>query len=189
MKRLLTVLLLSLVFCLNGCGTYQAVPSALTDVIITAEAENQTESEENSENPQAVLTESSESELQTEQETSDMIKFAVGNNSFFAALEDNAAANELKERLKSGPVTMPASNYGGFEKVCALGSRLTSNDVQTTTKAGDIMLYNSNQIVIFYGSNSWAYTRLAKVVDEDIPSLRDILSGNETEVVIELAAG
>lgn len=118
-----------------------------------------------------------------------MIKFTVGSNSFFATLEDNASANELRELLQNGPVTMSASNYGGFEKVCSLGSRLTSNDVQTATQVGDIMLYSSNQIVIFYGSNSWAYTRLAKVVDEDIPNLQDILSGSETEVVIELEEG
>lgn len=187
MKRFLTVLLLAFVFCLNGCGTSQATSSVQTDETITVETENQVESEVASEQSQPALPESSESELQTEQETTDMIKLTVGNNSFFAKLDDNASANELRELLQNGPVTMSASNYGGFEKVCSLGTRLTSNDVQTTTQAGDIMLYSSNQIVIFYGSNSWAYTRLAKVVDEDIPSLRDILSGSETEVTIELA--
>ena len=189
MKRFLMAPLLSFVLCLNGCGTSQAVPSAPTSKTTTAETENQAVSEETSEKSQAALTELSERELQTEQETTDMIKFTVGSNSFFATLEDNASANELRELLQNGPVTMSASNYGGFEKVCSLGSRLTSNDVQTATQAGDIMLYSSNQIVIFYGSNSWAYTRLAKVVDEDIPNLQDILSGSETEVVIELEEG
>ena len=48
------------------------------------------------------------------------------------------------------------------------------------------MLYQGSNIVIFYGSNSWAYTRLAKVVDEDIPVLNDVLNGSETEVILEL---
>lgn len=116
-----------------------------------------------------------------------MIRLTIGENTILAELADNTAASELAELLQSGPITMSAFNYGGFEKVCALGTRLTSSDVQTTTQAGDIMLYSSNQIVIFYGSNSWAYTRLAKVVDEDIPRLEAILSGSETEVMIELA--
>lgn len=97
-------------------------------------------------------------------------KLTVGSNSFFAKLDDNTSANELRELLQSGPVTMPASNYGGFEKVCSLGTRLTAHDIQATTQSGDIMLYSSNQIVIFYGSNSWAYTRLAKVIGEDTQS-------------------
>ena len=113
--------------------------------------------------------------------------FTVGNHTFLAKLADNASAQELEELVKNGPITMSASNYGGFEKVCSLGSRLTANDVQTTTQAGDIMLYSRSQIVIFYGSNSWAYTKLAKVVDGDIPNLKSILSGSENKVVMELA--
>ncbi len=154
---------------------------------MTAETENPVEAGETSEPSTAALSDSSETEYQTEQEATEMIQFTVGDHSFLATLEDNASANELRELLQSGPVTMSASNYGGFEKVCSLGTALPSNDVQTTTQAGDIMLYNSNRIVIFYGSNSWAYTRLARVVDEDIPGLRDILSGSETEVTVERA--
>lgn len=116
-----------------------------------------------------------------------MLQLTIGENTILAELTDNAASRELAALLQSGPITMSASTYGGFEKVCALGTRLTSDDVQTTTQPGDIMLYSSSQVVIFYGSNSWAYTRLAKVVEKDIPRLRDILSGGETEVVLELA--
>lgn len=123
----------------------------------------------------------------TEQEMLHMIKLTIGEHTIHARLADNAAAKELAQLLESGSIEMPASNYGGFEKVCSLGTRLTASDVQTTTQAGDIMLYSSNQIVIFYGSNSWAYTRLAKVVDEDIPQLQALLSGDEDSVTIALA--
>lgn len=115
-----------------------------------------------------------------------MIHLTVGDHTILAELADNAAAEELAALLQSGPITMSAYNYGDFEKVCALGTRLTANDVQTTTGAGDIMLYSGNQIVIFYGSNSWAYTRLAKVREEEIPHLREILSGPEDTVTIAL---
>lgn len=116
-----------------------------------------------------------------------MIQLTIGENTILAVLADNQAARELAELLKSGPITMSAYNYGGFEKVCSLGTRLTVNDVQTTTQAGDIMLYSSDQIVIFYGSNSWAYTSLARVRQEDIPHLQAILSGAEDMVTIALA--
>lgn len=122
-----------------------------------------------------------------EEEVTDMIKLTIGDNVIYASLADTTAADELAELLQNGPVSMSASNYGGFEKVCALGSRLSTSDVQTTTAAGDIMLYSGRNIVIFYGSNSWAYTRLGKVHEEYIPSLRAILSGSEDEVIIELA--
>lgn len=116
-----------------------------------------------------------------------MIQLTVGENTILAELTGSRAAKELTALLGNGPITMSASNYGGFEKVCALGTRLTANDAQTTTVIGDIMLYSGNQIVIFYGSNSWAYTPLGKVIEADIPHLRDILCGSETEVTIELA--
>lgn len=124
---------------------------------------------------------------ETIQEMNNMIQLTAGENTILAELADNEAARQLASLLQKGSVTMSASNYGGFEKVCALGTRLPSDDVQTTTQPGDIMLYSSDQIVIFYGSNSWAYTRLAKVADADIPRLKAILSGSETQATIALA--
>lgn len=121
------------------------------------------------------------------QESLDMIKLTIGNHVIYAVLDNNSSTDELAALLKSSPIIMSASNYGGFEKVCALGTRITSNDAQITTQAGDIMLYSSNQIVIFYGSNRWAYTRLGRVTEEFLPNLRNILSGDESEVIMELA--
>lgn len=117
----------------------------------------------------------------------DKIKLTIGGNVILAELADNDSAKELAELLQDGPITMPASNHGGFEKVCKLGASLTSDDTQITTETGDIMLYSGNQIAIFHDSNRWAYTRLAKVVEEDLDSLEEILSGEEAAVVIELA--
>ena len=114
------------------------------------------------------------------------IRVIVGKNSFVVRLEDNESAAALRELLKDGDKTIPASNYGGFEKVCRLGTTLPSNDVQTRTSAGDVMLYSSSQIVIFYDSNSWAYTRLGKVEGLTAKELEKILSGSETEITLSL---
>ncbi|MBQ8151500.1 MAG: hypothetical protein IJ070_01890 [Firmicutes bacterium] len=77
--------------------------------------------------------------------------------------EANESVAALRELVADGPLTVAMSEYGGFEQVGALGTSLPRNDVQITTQAGDIVLYSGNNIVIFYGSNSWAYTRLGHI--------------------------
>ena len=71
--------------------------------------------------------------------------------------------------------------YGGFEQVGSLGAHLPANDSQIKTKAGDIVLYAGNQIVLFYGSNTWSYTRLGSIVDQTEADLTRLLgNGNVT---------
>lgn len=129
----------------------------------------------------ADMEETEENEVET-----DEIYIKVGESILIAVLEENESAKALKELLADGQLTISASNYGGFEKVCSLGTKLPRNDSQTTTNAGDICLYNGNQIVIFYGSNSWMYTRLGKVSDVDRAELEEVLSGEETEITLSL---
>ena len=89
----------------------------------------------------------------------------VGSYTFTAMLEDNAAVRELVEMMREGPVTIGMSDYSGFEKVGPLGRSLSTSNSQITTEAGDIVLYNGNSIVMFYGSNSWSYTRIGRIDD------------------------
>ena len=101
-----------------------------------------------------------------EEETMDRkMIIEIGGNHFTATLEDNKAADTLAEMMQEDPVTVQMSDYGGFEKVGDLGTELPTSNRQTTTRAGDIVLYQGNQIVIFYGSNSWSYTRLGRIDD------------------------
>ncbi len=87
----------------------------------------------------------------------------VGDSTFTATLEENEAVDAFVEMMEQGPVTIEMNDYSGFEKVGSLGRSLPASNRQTTTQAGDIVLYQGNQIVIFYGSNSWSYTRLGKI--------------------------
>ena len=64
---------------------------------------------------------------------------------------------------QNGAIEVFASRYGGFEQVGSLSQSFSRNDVQTTTQPGDIVLYSGNQLVIFFGSNSWSYTRLGHI--------------------------
>lgn len=101
-----------------------------------------------------------------EEEAEEMkMNVQVGGSSFTATLEDNEAARAFAEMMEKAPVIIQMDDYAGFEKVGSLGTRLPASNRQTTTQPGDIVLYNGNQIVIFYGSNSWSYTRLGKIDD------------------------
>lgn len=114
------------------------------------------------------------------------VEIQIGDKCMLAELEDNASTEELIELLEGEELVMSASNYGGFEKVCKIGQSIARNDEQITTEPGDIMLYSGNQIVIFYDSNSWAYTPIGHI-DASADELEEFLSGDETEVIIRLA--
>ena len=77
--------------------------------------------------------------------------------------EENDSVNALKELAGEEPLVIQMSMYGGFEQVGPIGQDIVSDDARITTEAGDIVLYSSDQIVVFHGSNSWAYTRLGHV--------------------------
>ncbi len=100
--------------------------------------------------------------------------------------EDNETVSELFTAVQNGAIEVSASRYGGFEQVGSLPQSFSRNDVQTTTQPGDIVLYSGNQLVIFFGSNSWSYTRLGHVNGMSSEGLSDLL--NKNVVMIELSA-
>lgn len=120
-----------------------------------------------------------EGQEMTEQEEM-RIRIAVGGSSFTAVLEENEAAKALLELLEKEPVVLEMRDYAGFEKVGALGRSLPASDRQTTTQAGDIVLYQGNQIVMFYGSNAWSYTRLGRI--EDLTGWEEALGSGDVTV-------
>lgn len=100
--------------------------------------------------------------------------------------EDNESVNALHALIKEAPLTIQMSMYGGFEQVGPIGTSLPRNDVQTTTAAGDIVLYSGNQIVVFYGSNSWAYTRLGKIVDKTSAEMEELLGNGNVTITLSM---
>ena len=88
--------------------------------------------------------------------------------------------------IKDEPMVIPMSMYGGFEQVGDLGSELPSDDEQMKTKAGDIVLYAGNQIVLFYGSNTWEYTKLGRIVDLSQSEIEEILGKEDTTITLEI---
>lgn len=122
----------------------------------------------------------------SEEEITEMkMTVQIGESTFTATLEGNAAVDALVGMMENdGPVTIRMSDYAGFEKVGALGSSLPTSNSQTTTQAGDIVLYQGNQIVLFYGSNSWSYTRLGKI--DDLTGWAEALGSGDVSVTFSL---
>lgn len=114
------------------------------------------------------------------------IEITLGSKSLKVELEENNATQELIQLLTREPLEVSTRNYGGFEKILTLPHSLPTADRQIRSNAGDVLLYNGNQMVIFYDHNSWSYTPLGKVVEANEKDLEKILSGNETKATISL---
>ena len=120
-------------------------------------------------------------------ESMNTVYIKINNNVLNIELEDNSATIELKERLKNGDIVVNAHEYGGFEKVGDLGFSLTREDTNITTSAGDIVLYQGNQISLFYNSNSWSYTKLGKILNVSSSELKNILGNGDVTITFTLS--
>ena len=113
----------------------------------------------------------------------------VNGKTLYANLEDNSSAEALKEKLNPGPVTVEMHDYGNFEKVGALPWDLPRNDTQITTEPGDVILYQGDQITIYYDTNSWNFTRLARIGNTTKKELLAALGDGSASVTFSLEWG
>jgi hypothetical protein len=109
------------------------------------------------------------------------MRLLIGEREVPVAWEENESVKALQDLC---PLTIRMSMYGGFEQVGSIGQSIVREDVETVTDSGDIVLYSGNQIVIFYGSNSWAYTRLGHIGLSE-QEMRDLLSGGDVTITLE----
>jgi len=123
-------------------------------------------------------------ENNTIMEDEKMLQMKIDDTYVEVRWEDNASVDALKELCKENEFKIQMSMYGGFEQVGYIGQDLPRDDVQTTTSYGDIVLYSGNNIVVFYGSNSWAYTRLGHIENMDQDQLRDLLSNGDVIITL-----
>ena len=119
-----------------------------------------------------------------EEVTEGELHFKIGNTEVSVDWESNNSVKALIKLVESEPLEIEMSMYGGFEQVGSLGTSLPRDDKQITTKAGDIVLYSGNQIVVFYGSNSWAYTRLGSITDKTASEMADLLGNGNVRITI-----
>lgn len=137
----------------------------------------------------SLLTASCASEdVQAQTTSSDMkINITIEGKTMPANLVDNEATRTLVAALQESPITYEADDYGGFEKVGGLERSLPTSNQQITTEAGDVILYSGNQIVLFYGSNSWSYTRLGRIEYSSIDELKSFLKAGQGRVSVKLS--
>ena len=117
-------------------------------------------------------------------ESSQKPSMRIGDTSVNVEWEDNESVAALMQLASASPLTIQMSMYGGFEQVGSIGQSLPRNDSQITTEAGDIVLYSGNQIVVFYGSNSWAYTKLGHISDKSAQEMADLLGNGDVTITI-----
>ena len=212
-KRILTVFIaLTMLIAMTGCGSRQeqntssdpATGEAAARTTETDKASDplqedaaQMPKEDDSSNTsgmndparpseQADAEEPATEETGTEEVKAKMLRMMIGNTAVAVDWENNESVEALKAQCENEPLVIQMSMYGGFEQVGPIGSRLPSNDAQTTTSAGDIVLYSSNQIVVFYGSNSWAYTKLGHITDQDASGMASLLSNGNVTITISM---
>ena len=121
---------------------------------------------------------------ETEESAVSEMKISINGTEADVVWEDNESVRALMELVKGGELTVSMSGYGGFEQVGELGRSLPSEDTQITTEPGDIVLYSGDKIVVFYGSNTWSYTKLGHISDMTDQEIEKLLSGGDVEIKI-----
>ena len=198
------VLITAMTVFLLGCGnsktgTASGTEAAAEEISSSAltgdqqqvvdESVNMTNEESSSEEQKTESEEitGSDSEVQTaEEEAVKTLQMKIADTVVEVAWEDNESVEALRKLCEEEPLTIEMSMYGGFEQVGSIGSNLPRNDVETTTSAGDIVLYSGNKMVVFYGSNSWAYTRLGHITDQDEAGMTQLLSNGDVTITVSL---
>ena len=164
------ILLLLCITVLSACTQDQNIPDTVdqgnTETADTKEAES-----------------SDDTETDADEEAFAM-KMRINDTDVKVSWENNDSVKALSELVSLSDVTIEMNAYGGFEQVGPIGTALPSNDASIKTKPGDIMLYTSNQMVIFYGSNSWSYTRLGRITDKTESELQNLLGGRDVTITL-----
>lgn len=132
-----------------------------------------------------ITTPSDDNQTTKEDETANMkLTLKIDGIEVDVIWSDNDSVRALKNLAKDG-LTINMSMYGGFEQVGSIGSTLPSSDTRITTNPGDIVLYSSNQIVIFYDSNTWSYTKLGHI-NLSKSELTDLLGDEDVVITLSL---
>lgn len=191
MKRLVPIMLcLTLVLCFVGCGNAKResvgepvqtnTESSMKETVDTSE-EGIVKTDEHVE--ETTVKQASTNAESSEGEDVASMKLYINETEIPVIWEENRSVREIMEEAAKGDIIVEMSMYSDNEQVGSLGRSYISNNKQTTTHNGDIVLYNSSNIVVFYGSNSWSYTRLGKM-DLSESEVTAMLSNGDVQLKI-----
>ena len=195
-KLIMMTLCVFMMLCTSACSGYTKTPYENYDssVAISESEDIEAESTEEivlSEDVETYHTEEFDNQTVESDTSSDdtgigekTMIMKIGDIKVDVDWENNQAVDTLRNMAEKGDVIIQMSMYGGFEQVGSIGQSLPRNDKQTTTSSGDIVLYSGNQMVVFYGSNSWSYTRLGHISDKDEAGMTELLSNGDVTITI-----
>ena len=190
-KMIFLAFCMTIMFCMSACaGTTKNTSDdqgAVTE--ISASENNETESPEEIVTPEGTTMYqlAVENKAAEDEDIGDStMTMKIGDTKVNVDWEDNQAVAALRDMAREGDVTIQMSMYGGFEQVGSIGQSLPRDDKQTTTTSGDVVLYSGNQMVVFYGSNSWSYTRLGHISDKNAEDITDLLSNGDVTITISV---
>ena len=177
MKRILFCFLLLIVICLSGYTGQINQPDTPPSTSEESGVLPESESEESTEMPPKESTIPGEASKQA-------LTLIIDGMAVDVQWEDNDTVSELLDYVKDAPVVVHTSAYGGFEQVGGFPRSFSRNDVQMTTEPGDIVLYSGDQLVVFFGSNSWSYTKLGHI-DLAAEKLTELLGGESAVIEVK----
>ena len=123
-------------------------------------------------------------ENETKENNMDILKLYIDDVEVDVQWEDNESVKQISNLAKKNSIIINSHQYGGFEQVGDIGQNIVSNDIQMTTEPGDIVLYAGNNIVVFFGSNSWSYTKLGKI-NKEKEEIKNLLNKERATLKIE----
>ena len=171
MNRFVLAGMLSLMLLISGCGFRMDTEETIRETDPPSESNAGDEMENNMD--------------ESMPEESAALRMTIENSPVQVTWEDNESVTALRELARKEPIQIHMSMYGGFEQVGPIGTSLPTDDAETTTSAGDIVLYSGNQLVVFYGSNFWAYTRLGRITDKTAEDLSELLGNGDVTITIQ----
>ena len=136
----------------------------------------------------AMACQSNEVEATPSDKSANTMNITINGKTVSCQLVENSSTKALLAQLEKGNITYEADDYGNFEKVGYIGFNLPQNNENITTTAGDVILYQGNNICLYYGSNSWSFTRLGKIEGMSKDEIKTFLNAGEGSVKVTLSA-
>lgn len=192
MKRIFILLLSLLIVILSACSVSDnnlTEDSSTTDNVVTEEHTTEIQSEEMTEpteNETLEVPQTEINEVQEAEETMTDIKVTVNGSVFEAKIyNDSPCAQQL---LSKFPLTVTMSELNGNEKYYRFSESFSSNPENAgSISAGDIMLYQSDYLVLFYETHntSYTYTRIGYITDAT--GLKEAVGTGNPTVTFEIS--
>ncbi len=173
----------------NGQKLREIVSEHYSYLTNDEESQEQNKIETNTMQTEIIPTNTIDNTNEIGEETSEMInkiKLEVNGKELTVNLEDNSSSKALVEKLKENDIVIKAHDYGDFEKVGNLDFSLPTNDTKITTEPGDLILYQGNQITLYYDTNTWNFTKLGKVEGLSKEELKKLLGTSDVTITLSL---